>query len=551
MTALSFITRGKNLLSDPGFELGGAIWNNGGAGTVETVSDGNTHSGGKRFKYSNNGSGGPNLLSEELPCAPGRTYFAACWIIGATGVGTPQLAIRWRDATHTQISRVVLAQVTGNTPIYTYLYGTSVAPANAAFVVIDLGEDIVDTTAAPFYVDDFELSLVQQAFPRAAGALSRLATVPSFIEAPRNWTQMGRSAAHGFQQFGRTWDETYPVLDTANPNVRALLESINRGWREGLVWDVQHPYWGNRKGAGGGNPQLHCPAQIVPDPENISSWAVSGTPVFAGSQNDPFGNKAAYGVTDDDAAAFETVFRAVTFTGDGEKAFSMFFRQGSAPSVWLRIWDGTAATERHRILVTWTGGAPTLTTGAGSGTRNVPEDYGNGWWRISGTALGVVAANANNLEFGIGPFAASSTGSVFAFGGNAWDSNVEGPYRGPSYPGPLGVPLTQEGSVLYVRGAPASTSKWLRQGDLIDAVGFPVVLDVTADVDTDANGGARIPINPPIFSGQQAADGIGLIIEPTTLFFSAVIADVHDYPAMDGSRYIDAGMTITWREEPA
>ena len=550
MTALAFITRGPNKLSDPGFELGGAIWNNGGAGTVETVSDSNTHSGGKRFKYSNNGSGGPNLLSEELACAPGRTYFAACWIIGATGAGTPQLAIRWRDATHTQISRVVLAQVTGNTPIYTYLYGTSVAPANAAFMVIDLGEDVVDTTAAPFYVDDFELSLVQQAFPRASGALSRLATPPSFIEAPRNWTQMGRSAAHGFQQFGRTWDETYPVLDTQNPNVRALLESINRGWREGLVWDIQHPYWGNLKGAGGGGAILNCRQQLVPDPENFAAWSAQGTVGVTGGQNDPFGGRAAWTIDSNTPANTDALFEVVVYSADGSKGGAIYLKQGTATTQDILFYDLTATVERLRVRVTWTAGVPALSLISGGGTLwPVEAQSAPGWYRVGASPNGIVAANTNRIY--LYPDGSGGGGTVIAFGANVWNTTVYGPYRGPSNPGPLGFPLTQEGNVLYVRGAPVSVSKWLRQGDLIDAVGFPVVLDVTADVDTDASGGARIPINPPIFSGQQAADGVGIIIDPTTLFFSAVIADVHDYPAMDGTRYVDAGMTITWREEPA
>src|SRR5690242_6737784 len=310
MSALPFITRGKNLIRDPGFENGGVGWVfDGTIGVVETnVTDGNTRSGIKRFKYSNNGSGGPNLTTEEYPCAPGRTYFAACWTIGPSGAGTPQLAIRWRDASHVQITRVVVAQVTGATPFYTYLYGTAVAPANAAYAVFDYGEDTVDTTAAPFYLDDCELSLVQQAFPRAPGILSRLVTPPSLIAAPRNWTEAGRSASHGQQQFGRTWQEAYPLLDTANPSVRLLLEAINRGWRESLVWDVQHPYWQNRKGSGAfGGALLHCPAQLVPDPENFAAWSKAGTPVLTPSQVDPFGGRAAWSVADDDVAAAESI----------------------------------------------------------------------------------------------------------------------------------------------------------------------------------------------------------------------------------------------------
>src|SRR5690242_19801501 len=46
---------------------------------------------------------------------------------------------------------------------------------------------------------------------------------------------------------GRTWDEVYPLMDTQNPSMRAFVELINRSLRNGLIWDVQHPYWNQRK----------------------------------------------------------------------------------------------------------------------------------------------------------------------------------------------------------------------------------------------------------------------------------------------------------------
>lgn len=368
----------------------------------------------------------------------------------------------------------------------------------------------------------------------------------------QNWSQGGKGQGRGLQNMGRTWEETYPLLDTAIPAVRALLEAINRSRRSGLIiWDVQHPYWHRRMGVGGGTPLAHSPVQLVTQPENFAAWSVTGTPVLTAGQSDPFGTVAAYLVDDNDGAAFETIFLVVSFTGNGEKAFSLFVRQGTSASSWFRLRDTTAATDRHTIGISWSGGVPTLSTLVGAGERFPVENFGNGWWRVSGTATGIVAANNNVFEYGPAAFTAASTGTGFIFGANAWNDTTYGPYRGPTSPGPSGFPTTQEGSLLFVRGAPVSTTAWLRAGDLIDIVGAPVVLDVTGQVDTNTKGGAQIPISPPLFSGIFLPDAAAVTVDPTAIFFSAAIVQVQDYPSMDTTRYIDPGLTITWREQPA
>lgn len=167
---------------------------------------------------------------------------------------------------------------------------------------------------------------------------------------------------------GRTWTEIYPLLDTANPSVRALLQALNQALREGTLWDVAHVYWQVRKGLGGGSP---------------------------------------------------------------------------------------------------------LVNGA-----------------------------------------------------------------------------NQSGSSLIIDGASNSITNWLRQGDLIQVTGCPVVLDVAGDVNTNGSGQATIPISPPIFVGQSPADNAVVQITPGSILFKAVIVDVSDFPSMDTTRFIDAGLTLTWREQP-
>lgn len=205
-------------------------------------------------------------------------------------------------------------------------------------------------------------------FPRAAKAMPRLATPPRFPAALQSWGQSGRGQTRGVGNMGRVWSEVYPLLDSAHPNVRALLQAINQGLREGTVWDVQHPYWHRRSGLGGGTP---------------------------------------------------------------------------------------------------------LVSGAG-----------------------------------------------------------------------------QTGSNLVVDAGPNSVTGWLKAGDMIQVAGAAVVFDVTASVDTNGSGVATIPIHPPIFVGQSPADNAAVEIVPASIFFKAVIVDVQEFPLMDTTKFIDAGMTLVWREQP-
>lgn len=206
-------------------------------------------------------------------------------------------------------------------------------------------------------------------FPRGTGAKPRLCTVPAFPVGLQSWGGSGKGQFRAVQNMGRVWDETYPILDTSLATVRALIESINRGVRQGIVWDVQHPYWQVRKGAAGGAP---------------------------------------------------------------------------------------------------------------------------------------LVAGANQI-----------------------------------------------GAVLNIDGASAGITNWLRQGDLIKVPGCAVVFDVTADVNTDGSGLAAIPISPPIFVGQSPADDVAVNVDPTTIKFKAVIANVSSpFPHMDSTRYLDAGLVVTFREQP-
>lgn len=103
-----------------------------------------------------------------------------------------------------------------------------------------------------------------------------------FPEGLMSWGDSGKGQFRAIQNMGRIWTETFPLLDTDNPNVRQLLEAINRSLRERVIWDVQHPYLHVRKGAGGGTPLVNGADQtgsiltIDGASNNITNWLLPG-----------------------------------------------------------------------------------------------------------------------------------------------------------------------------------------------------------------------------------------------------------------------------------
>ena len=387
------------------------------------------------------------------------------------------------------------------------------------------------------------------AFPRSAGALPRFATPPKFPVGLQSWGPSGKGQVRSVKNMGRTWDEAYAILDAQNPSMRALVELINRSMRSGLVWDVQHPYWHFLKGVGGGSPQAFSIRQIIQAPEDFSQWLNLGTPTITTGQADPYGTTNATLIGDDDAAALEgkqLPTGLIPFTGNAVKTLAFFCKANTAPENLIELRDQTASVNRMACTITWQLGIPVISAVTGTLLRVIP--YNNGWWRLLFQTTAVTAANAHTINVRIGP-SVGSTGNTFFFGFNAWDAAVCGPYRGPSNLGPYALPTAQEGSELYVQAAPSSTVAWLRQGDLIDCVGSPVVLDVTGQVDTDAAGGAIIPISPPLFApSYYIPHGTSIIVDPTAITFSAVIDKVQGSPAIDSTQYLDAGLVVSWRE---
>lgn len=167
--------------------------------------------------------------------------------------------------------------------------------------------------------------------------------------------------------------------------------------------------------------------QLVTDPEIFNNWSLNGTPIRTAGQADPFGGAGAYKLEDDDAAVIEGLIQTVTFTGDAEKCVAIFIKQGTLANNRVDLNDTTAGVLRHQVRVTWTAGVPALATVTGSGRLFSPISFGDGWWLLAFSVVGVVAANTNQMRFFAGD-AASDVGHTFFFGANAWNATYPTSY---------------------------------------------------------------------------------------------------------------------------
>jgi len=339
--------------------------------------------------------------------------------------------------------------------------------------------------------------------------------------------QSGRVNIRTTQQIGRTWTEHY-LVNVRSVDGRALLATIDNYWRNGTIFTIDHRDHLTPLGTGGGSPLVNAATQLVANPENFGAWTADSTPSLTAGQSDPFGGTAAYLIEDNNAAATEGVHSTVTFTGDATKAFSVFMKAGTSDDSAFGIFDTTAGAWRHLVKVTWVAGVPTIATAAGaagSGALYTPELV-DGWYRLSASAVGVVAANTNNFYLRVTQENAVDVGTTYFFGANAWNEVSPARYAGPSQA------AGTTGSSLYLNGGTASVSNWLRAGDILSLAAIAPVYEVTADVSTQANGYVVVPINPPIFSSGPA-DNAAVLITGVTL--TACILEPPTLPSTSGT----------------
>lgn len=127
----------------------------------------------------------------------------------------------------------------------------------------------------------------------------------------------------------------------------------------------------------------------------LTAWSSDGASL-TGSQADPAGGTA--GVKVLQTGGNGRAYSGATFTGDGTKAVAIAVRAGDAAQSFALLYDVTAAAARHGVYITWTNGVPEVTTGSGGGTIFPVQPLMGGWYLISFSATGVVAANSNRVE---------------------------------------------------------------------------------------------------------------------------------------------------------
>lgn len=166
---------------------------------------------------------------------------------------------------------------------------------------------------------------------------------------------------------------------------------------------------------------------LLANPENFGAWTTIGTPVVTSGQTDPFGGTNAFLVGDDDAGNQERIQEAINFTGDGDKSFSLFIKEGPDPDQSnVRIAD-TTATEFMGLAITWSNGVPSL---SGQAELLSLVEYPNGWWRFSARASGITSANSHEYQIVPATPAAAPTGNVLVFGATAHNETTAGAYPG-------------------------------------------------------------------------------------------------------------------------
>lgn len=164
---------------------------------------------------------------------------------------------------------------------------------------------------------------------------------------------------------------------------------------------------------------------LVLQSENFgTTWTTSGTPTRVAAAL-RCGSIVLDLLGDDDAGVAECFLQSATFTGDGVKAISYHFAQGSATSSVFRVNDLTAVANRLLAAVTWVNGIPTVTMT--TGTLLGVDSLGNGVFRARFLTSAITAANNNSVQ--VWPatttgFAAANTGTIYCGGVQAENNAV-------------------------------------------------------------------------------------------------------------------------------
>jgi len=137
--------------------------------------------------------------------------------------------------------------------------------------------------------------------------------------------------------------------------------------------------------------------------------------------------------------------RDFSLATDGTKCAFVFVK--NVNSSLSRLWyaDNTD-TQLHRLTVSWSGPIPTVTTNTGAGIIYPVEYYGDGWYKISWAATGVIAANGGRIN--IQPDPNTGVGSILVWGAQAEDAVTP-----TSYTPTAGSAVVRNADVLYWENA--------------------------------------------------------------------------------------------------
>lgn len=131
-------------------------------------------------------------------------------------------------------------------------------------------------------------------------------------------------------------------------------------------------------------------------------------------------------IGDDNAAATEGFYRAITFTGNADKVISFWMKRSSAYAGHsIQLYDNSVAAFRLNLTVDFTGTTPVVTASTGTVLGVIPE--GGGFWVVC-LASGVIAANANLFIVYPAFTAAADLASLYIGAVRAWNSST---YVGP------------------------------------------------------------------------------------------------------------------------
>jgi hypothetical protein len=177
---------------------------------------------------------------------------------------------------------------------------------------------------------------------------------------------------------------------------------------------------------------------VIQQPNDLSLWSLSANVTATSTAGIAPDGGAAYLLNRTTAVSSTGASISVVFTGNGSKTVSLYIRAGTATITDFDLYDAAANVDRCIFRATWSGGVPTMSVVGGSGTIGTVISAGSGWYLVTVTIPGIVAANSHSLLI-YPPGIPAATGTVYAWGVQTYNAIVPGlyvPTTGSSVTGP-------------------------------------------------------------------------------------------------------------------